>query len=68
MGYHTFIQAVAKHCSECYREASINIISLYHLAIQVTKSLPPLTQICFVFACSGVGSGGCVVRFDVHEE
>ena len=37
--------------------------------------LPPLTQICFVFvSCvqrrvvegSGVGSGGCVVHFDVH--
>ena len=39
--------------------------------------LPPLTQICFVFvSCvqrrvvegSGVGSGGCVVHFDVHGE
>ena len=39
--------------------------------------LPPLTQICFVFvSCvqrrvvegSGVGSGGCIVHFDVHEE
>ena len=37
--------------------------------------LPPLTQICYVFvSCvqrrvvegSGVGSGGCVVHFDVH--
>ena len=37
VSYHTFIQAVVKHCSECYREASINIISLYHPAIQVTK-------------------------------
>ena len=39
--------------------------------------LPPLTQICFVFvSCvqrkvvegSVVGSGGCVVHFDVHRE
>ena len=27
-----------------------------------------LAQICFVVFCSGVGSGGCVVRFDVHGE
>ena len=39
--------------------------------------LPPLAQICFLFVgCvqrrvvegSGVGSGGCVVHFDVHGE
>ena len=39
--------------------------------------LPPLTQICYVFVGSvqrrvvegsGVGSGGCVVHFDVHGE
>ena len=39
--------------------------------------LPPLAQICFVLVSyvqrrvvesSGVGSGGCVVYFDVHGE
>ena len=49
----------------------------FHTISTSSAILPPLTQICYVFAScvqrravegSGVGSGGYVVHFDVHGE